>query len=58
VEYFDAIGIVPGAELKVLRRNYDGTLSLRLRDKPTNLGKSAATKVWVSRARRRPEHAV
>jgi DtxR family Mn-dependent transcriptional regulator len=58
LEYFDAIGIVPGAELKVLSRNYDGTLSLRLGDKPTNLGESAATKVWVSRARRRPEHAV
>jgi DtxR family Mn-dependent transcriptional regulator len=58
LEYFDGIGIVPGAELKVLSRNYDGTISLRLGDKPTNLGEAAATKVWVSRARRRPEHAL
>ena len=30
LEYFDGLGIRPGARLKVLSRNYDGTLSLRL----------------------------
>jgi len=35
-----------------LSRNYDGTLSLRLNNKPTNLGEAAARKVWVSRLAR------
>jgi DtxR family Mn-dependent transcriptional regulator len=48
LEYFDALGIRPRARLKVLSRNYDGTLSLRLGDKRTNLGEAAARKVWVS----------
>ncbi len=48
LEYFDGLGIRPGAQLKVVSRNYDGTLSLRLGDKPTNLGEAAARKVWVS----------
>lgn len=48
LEYFDGLGIRPGAQLRVLGRNYDGTLSLRLAGKATNLGEAAARKVWVS----------
>jgi DtxR family Mn-dependent transcriptional regulator len=61
LEYFDAVGIRPGVKVKILRRNYDGTLTLRLRkEEPRaaksaghaaqslNLGKGAAQKVWVA----------
>ncbi|HLY59672.1 MAG TPA: metal-dependent transcriptional regulator [Terriglobia bacterium] len=48
LEYFDGLGIRPGAQLKVLSRNYDGTLSLHLNHKATSLGEAAARKVWVS----------
>jgi DtxR family Mn-dependent transcriptional regulator len=48
LEYFDGLGIRPGVPLKVLDRNYDGTLSLRLGKKPIILGETAARRVWVS----------
>jgi DtxR family Mn-dependent transcriptional regulator len=48
LEYFDGLGIRPGVELKVVSPNYDGTLSLHLGDKPTNLAETAARKIWVS----------
>jgi DtxR family Mn-dependent transcriptional regulator len=48
LEYFDGLGIRPGAKVKVVRANYDGTLGLDLDDKPTNLAEAAARKVWVS----------
>ncbi len=49
LEYFDRLGIRPGAELKVLNRNVDRTLSLRLKKKTINLGEAAAARVWVAR---------
>ena len=48
LEYFDGLGIRPGVRVKVLDRNYDGTLSLRLGKKPIILGEAAARRVWVS----------
>jgi Fe2+ transport system protein FeoA len=48
LEYFDGLGIRPGVEMKVLNRNYDGTITLRLGGNSLNLGESAARKVWVS----------
>jgi DtxR family transcriptional regulator, Mn-dependent transcriptional regulator len=48
LEYFDGMGIRPGGEMKVLSRNYDGTVTLRLGKDSLNLGESAARKVWVS----------
>jgi DtxR family Mn-dependent transcriptional regulator len=48
LEYFDGLGIRPGVSLKVLDRNYDGTLSLRLGKKATILGEAAARRVWVA----------
>jgi DtxR family Mn-dependent transcriptional regulator len=48
LEYFDGLGIRPGVGVKVLDRNYDGTLSLRLGKKAAVLGEAAARKVWVS----------
>ena len=49
LEYFDGLGIRPGVELKVLSRNYDGTISLGLKGTTVSLGETAATKVWVSK---------
>jgi DtxR family Mn-dependent transcriptional regulator len=48
LEYFDGLGIRPGVHVKILDRNYDGTLSLRLGKRATILGEAAARKVWVS----------
>lgn len=48
LEYFDRLGIRPGARLKVTTRNYDGTLSLRLNNRPASLGEAAAKMIWVS----------
>jgi DtxR family Mn-dependent transcriptional regulator len=48
LEYFDALGIRPGVRAKVIDRNYDGTLSLRLGKETIMLGEGAARKVWVS----------
>jgi len=53
LEYFDRLGIVPGAQLQVVSRNYDDTLTVRLSGTPTNLGEAAARKVWVSEIHRR-----
>jgi len=48
LEYFDGLGLRPGVRLKVVDRNYDGTLSLLLGRKPAILGEAAARRVWVS----------
>ena len=48
LEYFDQLGIRPGVQIQVYRRNYDGTLSLLLGRRSISLGESAAKKLWVS----------
>ena len=48
LEYLDGLGIHPGALLKVVARNYDQTLSLRLKTKSVQLGQAAAARVWVT----------
>ena len=48
LEYFDAMGIRPGVHVKVLSRNYDGTLTLLLRKTCFTVGEAAARKVWVA----------
>jgi len=47
LEYLNGLGIYPGAGLKMLTANYDDTLTLRVADKPVQLGRNAASKVWV-----------
>jgi DtxR family Mn-dependent transcriptional regulator len=47
LEYLDGLGIRPGARLKMLARNYDETVSLQVDRKPVQLGRAAATRVWV-----------
>jgi DtxR family transcriptional regulator, Mn-dependent transcriptional regulator len=51
LEFLEQKGIRPGTSLKVQTRNYDGTLSLIIGSKTTDLGRPAAEKVWVARAR-------
>jgi DtxR family Mn-dependent transcriptional regulator len=48
LEYLDGLGIRPGTRLKMLARNYDQTVSLQVGRNPVQLGRAAATKVWVS----------
>ena len=49
LEYLDGLGIRPSAELEMLTRNYDATLTLRVAGKSVQLGTTAAAKVWVGR---------
>lgn len=53
LEYFEQLGIRPGVQLRVVQRNYDGTLSLRLERRSLSLGEIAAKKLWVSAANAR-----
>ena len=57
LEYFDGLGIRPGAQVKVVSANCDGTLGLDLKGKHTNLAEAAARKVWVSAITKRSERA-
>jgi len=47
LEYLNGIGIHPGAVVRMMATNYDDTLSLKIDGNPVQLGRSAATKVWV-----------
>ncbi len=51
LEFLEQKGIRPGTSLSVLTRNYDGTVSLAIGRKLTELGSLAAEKIWVSKAR-------
>ncbi|HEY7099959.1 MAG TPA: metal-dependent transcriptional regulator [Terriglobales bacterium] len=48
LEFLEARSIRPGAELTLLERNYDKTLSIRTSSGTVVLGLSAADKIWVS----------
>lgn len=50
LEYFNELGIRPGADLQLVARNYDDTITLRIEGRAIPLGKSAASKVWVTTA--------
>ena len=54
LEFLEARGIRPGAELGLIERNYDNTLSIRTHAGPMVLGRPAAEKIWVSRLSLRP----
>jgi DtxR family Mn-dependent transcriptional regulator len=47
LEYLEGLGVRPGVTLDVLARNYDETLTLSVDGKPLQLGRPAASKVWV-----------
>ncbi len=48
LEYLNGLGIRPGAQLKVVAKNYDQTMTLRVDRRPVQLGGAAAAKVWVA----------
>ncbi|MCC6366071.1 MAG: metal-dependent transcriptional regulator [Bryobacterales bacterium] len=47
LEYFDSLGICPGASLRMMSQNYDDTVTLLIDGRRVQLGQSAASKVWV-----------
>ncbi len=47
LEYLNGIGIHPGAAVRMIASNYDDTLTLRIDGQPVQLGRSAASKIWV-----------
>jgi DtxR family transcriptional regulator, Mn-dependent transcriptional regulator len=49
LEFLEARGIRPGAELGLVERNYDKTISIRTSAGAVVLGRPAADKIWVSR---------
>ena len=49
LEYLHGLGIRPGADVHVLSRNYDDTLTLRVADSAVQLGTAAAEKIWIER---------
>lgn len=53
LEYFDRLGLRPGVHLKIISRNYDGTLTLRLGRQAITLGERAARRIWISQGTKR-----
>ncbi len=50
LEYLNGLGIQPGAAVHLMSSNYDDTLTLKIAGKPVQLGKAAATKIWIELA--------
>ncbi len=51
LEFLDGLGIRPAATLKLLARNYDKTMTLRVAgQREVPLGLAAANRVWVQRS--------
>jgi len=49
LEFLEQRGVRPGAELGLMERNYDKTLSIRTARGTIVLGRPAAERIWVSR---------
>ena len=49
LEYLDGLGVRPGAEIDVVTRNWDETITLRVGGRNVPLGKPAASRVWAQR---------
>jgi DtxR family Mn-dependent transcriptional regulator len=50
LEYLDNLGVRPGAELRVVARNYDDTITLQVDGNAVPLGVSAAARIWAQPA--------
>ncbi len=48
LEFFDGLGIRPGARLRMVRENYDDTITLQIDGREVQLGRTAARRVWVN----------
>lgn len=47
LEYLNGLGIHPGAVVRMMASNYDDTLTLRVEGQLVQLGRAAASKVWI-----------
>lgn len=50
LEYLEGLGVRPGVTLRVEARNYDETVSLRVDGRTVQMGRPAASKIWVEQA--------
>jgi len=50
LEYLDRLGMRPGVRLQMKARNYDDTFTLNIGHKAVQLGRAAATRMWVTPA--------
>jgi DtxR family transcriptional regulator, Mn-dependent transcriptional regulator len=50
LEYLHELGVRPGAQVEVVARNYDDTITLRIAGTTVPLGRAAAIRVWASRS--------
>lgn len=48
LEYLEGLGVRPGATLRVIAQNYDETLTLGVEGRSVQLGRPAASRVWVT----------
>ncbi len=48
LEFLDGLGIRPGAALRVVRHNYDETLTLEIGASQVQIGIAAARRVWIA----------
>jgi len=48
LEYLHELGVRPGAQVEVVARNYDDTITLRISGTSVPLGRAAAARVWAS----------
>lgn len=48
LEFLDGLGIFPGAAVRMVRKNYDDTVTLEIRSETVQLGDSASSRVWVA----------
>lgn len=48
LEYLHELGVRPGANVEVIARNYDDTITLRIAGNAVPLGRAAAARVWAS----------
>jgi DtxR family Mn-dependent transcriptional regulator len=47
LEYLDDLGVRPNANLNVISKNYDDTITLRIGQRSVPLGRAAASRVWA-----------
>ncbi|HTM48942.1 MAG TPA: metal-dependent transcriptional regulator [Bryobacteraceae bacterium] len=50
LEYLEGLGVRPGVTVDVLARNYDETLTLKVSGRSLQLGRPAASRVWVQKS--------
>ena len=47
LEFLDGLRLRPGARLRIHRREYDETMTLRIAGRKVHLGKPATSRIWV-----------